>query len=112
MLRAFATTGKIVTAGATVAAALVGMMPGKLNAGEQDFLDRCGGSRCVKRPAGTAGVAHATGQDMVRVRKMEWSSTVQAYTFATEEENPVTIIWTPDHTGVNVPNRDCKDENA
>ncbi|MDY0923593.1 S-type pyocin domain-containing protein [Leclercia sp. CFBP8987] len=27
----------------------------------------------------------------------------QAYTFTTEEESPVTIIWTPDHSGANTP---------
>ncbi|PLR31804.1 S-type pyocin domain-containing protein, partial [Chimaeribacter arupi] len=32
-----------------------------------------------------------------------WDSARQAYTFTTEEEQPVTIIWTPDHSGVHVP---------
>ncbi len=34
---------------------------------------------------------------------MQWDSTRQAYTFTTEEESPVTIIWTPDHSGANTP---------
>ncbi|WP_414672294.1 S-type pyocin domain-containing protein [Leclercia sp. CFBP8987] len=38
-----------------------------------------------------------------RVRKMQWDSSRQAYTFTTEEESPVTIIWTPDHSGANTP---------
>jgi hypothetical protein len=40
---------------------------------------------------------------MVRVRKMEWDSRYQAYTFTTEEEPRITIVWTPDHSGVNTP---------
>ncbi|CRY69812.1 PAAR/S-type pyocin domain-containing protein [Yersinia pekkanenii] len=40
---------------------------------------------------------------MVRLRRMEWDNTRKAYTFTTEEDNPITIIWTPDHSGVNVP---------
>ncbi|PLR43208.1 S-type pyocin domain-containing protein, partial [Chimaeribacter arupi] len=43
------------------------------------------------------------GRDSVRVRSMDWDSARQAYTFTTEEEQPVTIIWTPDHSGVHVP---------
>ncbi|PLR41940.1 S-type pyocin domain-containing protein, partial [Chimaeribacter arupi] len=43
------------------------------------------------------------GRDSVRVRQMAWDSARQAYTFTTEEEQPVTIIWTPDHSGVHVP---------
>jgi hypothetical protein len=37
------------------------------------------------------------------VRKMEWDETRQAYTFTTEEDEPIVIIWTPDSSGVNVP---------
>jgi hypothetical protein len=40
---------------------------------------------------------------MVRVRKMEWDSRYQAYSFTTEEEPRITIIWTPDNDGVNTP---------
>lgn len=37
------------------------------------------------------------------MRKMEWDSRYQAYTFTTEEEPRITIVWTPDHSGVNTP---------
>lgn len=40
---------------------------------------------------------------MVRVRKMEWDDTRQAYTFTTEEDEPIVIIWTPENSDVNVP---------
>lgn len=43
------------------------------------------------------------GKDMVRVRKMEWDSNRKAYTFTTEEDPRITIIWTPESSGVNVP---------
>ncbi|KDF47449.1 hypothetical protein AE07_02609, partial [Enterobacter cloacae BWH 43] len=43
------------------------------------------------------------GRDNVRVRKMDYDSTLQAYTFTTEEEPRITIIWTPDNSGVNTP---------
>jgi len=43
------------------------------------------------------------GKDMVRVRKMAWDSSRKAYTFTTEEDPRITIIWTPDSSGVNVP---------
>nr|WP_239484224.1 S-type pyocin domain-containing protein [Citrobacter sp. B72] len=43
------------------------------------------------------------GKDMVRVRKMEWDRRYETYTFTTEEENPVTLIWTPDSSGVDTP---------
>ncbi|MBE3505867.1 S-type pyocin domain-containing protein, partial [Enterobacter cloacae complex sp. I6] len=33
----------------------------------------------------------------------EWDRRYEAYTFTTEEENPVTLIWTPDHSGINAP---------
>jgi len=32
---------------------------------------------------------------------MQWDNNRQAYTFTTEEENPVTIIWTPDQSEAN-----------
>ncbi|WP_422047453.1 S-type pyocin domain-containing protein [Rosenbergiella nectarea] len=43
------------------------------------------------------------GKDRVRVRKMAWDSSRKAYTFTTEEEPGITLIWTPDSSGVNVP---------
>ncbi len=43
------------------------------------------------------------GKDKVRVRKMEWDSRLQAYSFTTEEEPRITIIWTPDNSGVTTP---------
>ncbi|HCR1072813.1 TPA: S-type pyocin domain-containing protein [Enterobacter cloacae] len=104
-------------AGASVAGFLIGMMPGRLNDGEQDFIGRMRLSQMSEAPTrvrytwendsnGNA-VPHGwhtpPGKDMVRVRKMQWDSTRQAYTFITEEESPVTIIWTPDHSDVHTP---------
>ena len=34
---------------------------------------------------------------------MAWDSYRQAYTFSTEEDPRITLIWTPDHSGANVP---------
>lgn len=104
-------------AGASVAGFLVGMMPGKLNEGEQDFIDRMRLAQMREAPTRVRytwendingnsvprGYHTPPGKDMVRVRKMEWDSRYEAYTFTTEEENPVTLIWTPDHSGVNAP---------
>ncbi|WP_312628880.1 S-type pyocin domain-containing protein [Scandinavium sp.] len=104
-------------AGASVAGFLVGMMPGRLNDGEQDFIDRMRLSQMSEAPtrvrfswendANDNPVPHGwhtpPGKDMVRVRKMQWDNNQQAYTFTTEEENPVTIIWTPDQSGTNKP---------
>lgn len=103
--------------GASVAGFLVGMMPGKLNEGEQDFIDRMRLAQMREAPTRVRytwendcngnpvprGYHTPPGKDMVRVRKMEWDRRYDAYTFTTEEENPVTIIWTPDHSGVNAP---------
>ncbi|MDS1913737.1 S-type pyocin domain-containing protein [Enterobacter asburiae] len=103
--------------GASVAGFLVGMMPGKLNEGEQDFIDRMRLAQMREAPTRVRytwendsngnpvphGYHTPPGKDMVRVRKMEWDRRYEAYTFTTEEENPVTIIWTPDHSGVNAP---------
>ena len=103
--------------GAPVAGLLVGMMPGRLNDGEQDFIDRMRAEQMRQAPSrvrftwesdshGNAvprGWHTPPGSDMVRVREMVWDSTRQAYTFTTEEEEPVFIIWTPDSSGVNVP---------
>jgi pyocin large subunit-like protein/uncharacterized Zn-binding protein involved in type VI secretion len=103
--------------GASVAEFLVGMMPGRLNEGEQDFIDRMRLAQMREAPTRVRytwendsngnpvphGYHTPPGKDMVRVRKMEWDRSREAYTFTTEEENPVTIIWTPDHSGVNTP---------
>lgn len=43
------------------------------------------------------------GQDGVRNRKLEWDNHLHAYTFTTEEEPRITIIWTPDSVGMNLP---------
>lgn len=104
-------------AGASVAGLLVGMMPGRLNDGEQDFLDRMRTAQLREAPTRVRftweqdskgnPVPHGwhtpPGKDKVRVRKMVWDSRSQAYTFTTEEEPRVTIVWTPDHSGVNTP---------
>lgn len=103
--------------GAPVAGLLVGMMPGRLNDGEQDFIDRMRAEQMNSAPSRVRftwetdaqgnpvprGWHTPPGRDNVRVRKMTWDNARQAYTFTTEEENPITIIWTPDHSGVHVP---------
>ena len=103
--------------GAPVAGLLVGMMPGRLNDGEQDFIDRMRAEQMRTAPSRVRftwesdaqgnpvprGWHTPPGRDSVRVRQMAWDSARQAYTFTTEEEQPVTIIWTPDHSGVHVP---------
>lgn len=116
----WAATGAEVAAGGigiSVAGFLVGMMPGRLNDGEQDFIDHMRLAQMQEAPtrvrytwendANGNPVPHGwhtpPGKDMVRVRKMQWDSDRQAYTFTTEEQNPVTIIWTPDHSGVITP---------
>ncbi|MBF4165967.1 S-type pyocin domain-containing protein [Enterobacter hormaechei] len=114
-----ATLGEIAAAGpgAWVAAIVVGMMPGRLNDGEQDFIDRMRLEQMREAPSRVRytweqddkgnPVPHGwhtpPGKDMVRVRKMEWDSSRKAYTFTTEEDPRITIIWTPDSSGVNVP---------
>ncbi|HAS1728032.1 S-type pyocin domain-containing protein, partial [Enterobacter cloacae] len=99
-------------AGAPVAGLLVGMMPGRLNDGEQDFIDRMRLAQMREAPSrvrytwesNSRGnpVPHGwhtpPGRDSVRVRKMEYDSSAQAYTFTTEEEPRITIVWTPDRT--------------
>lgn len=99
-------------AGAPVAGLLVGMMPGRLNDGEQDFIDRIRLAQMREAPSrvrytwesNSRGnpVPHGwhtpPGRDSVRVRKMEYDSSAQAYTFTTEEEPRITIVWTPDRT--------------
>lgn len=96
---------------------LIGMMPGRLNDGEQDFIDRMRAEQLWEAPTRVRytwendskgnPVPHGwhtpPGRDKVRVRKMAWDSRYQAYTFTTEEEPRVTIVWTPDHSGVNTP---------
>lgn len=103
--------------GAPLAALLVGMYPGKLNEGEQDFIDRMRLEQMREAPSRVRytweqddkgnPVPHGwhtpPGKDMVRVRKMEWDSSRKAYTFTTEEDPRITIIWTPDSSGVNAP---------
>lgn len=113
------TAGRVAAGGigAPVAALLVGMMPGRLNDGEQDYIDRMRAEQMRDVPSRVRftwendakghSVPHGwhtpPGKDMVRLRRMEWDNTRKAYTFTTEEDNPITIIWTPDHSGVNVP---------
>ena len=104
-------------AGAPVAGLLVGMMPGRLNDGEQDFIDRM---RLAQMPEAPSRVRYTwendsrgnpvphgwhtpPGRDNVRVRKMEYDSRAQAYTFTTEEEPRITIVWTPDRTEEKTP---------
>ncbi|MEI9702535.1 S-type pyocin domain-containing protein [Enterobacter cloacae] len=104
-------------AGAPVAGLLVGMMPGRLNDGEQDFIDRIRLAQMREAPSRVRytwendsrgnpvprGWHTPPGRDNVRVRKMEYDSRVQAYTFTTEEEPRVTIVWTPDRTDEKTP---------
>ncbi|MBK4717051.1 S-type pyocin domain-containing protein [Tenebrionibacter intestinalis] len=101
--------------GAPLVAVVMGMMPGRLNDGEQDFLDRMRLEQMREAPtrvrytweSDSQGnlVPHGwhtpPGKDRVRVRKMEWNHTRKAYTFTTEEDPPITIVWTPDNTGEN-----------
>ncbi|MBX8459383.1 S-type pyocin domain-containing protein [Enterobacter sp. RIT637] len=104
-------------AGAPVAGLLVGMMPGRLNDGEQDFIDRMRLAQMREAPSRVRytwendsrgnPVPHGwhtpPGRDSVRVRKMEYDSRAQAYTFTTEEEPRITIVWTPDRTDEKTP---------
>ncbi|WP_241430741.1 colicin E3/pyocin S6 family cytotoxin [Tatumella saanichensis] len=103
--------------GAPLAAIVMGMMPGKLNEGEQDYLDRLRLEQMREAPTRVRytweqddkgnPVPHGwhtpPGKDRVRVRKMAWDSSRQAYTFTTEETPAITLVWTPDSSGVNVP---------
>ena len=118
-VRSAAGFGEVATAGvgAPVAGLLVGMMPGRLNDGEQDFLDRMRTAQLREAPTRVRftweqdgkgnpiphGWHTPPGKDKVRVRKMAWDSRSQAYTFTTEEEPRITIVWTPDRSGVNTP---------
>lgn len=113
------TAGRVAAGGvgAPVAALFVGMMPGRLNDGEQDFIDRMRAEQMREVPSRVRftwesdgkgnPVPHGwhtpPGKDMVRLRRMEWDNSRKAYTFTTEEEKPITIIWTPDNSGVTVP---------
>lgn len=104
-------------AGAPVAGLLVGMMPGRLNDGEQDFIDRMRLAQMREAPSRVRytwendsrgnPVPHGwhtpPGRDSVRVRKMEYDSSAQAYTFTTEEDPRITIVWTPDRTDEKTP---------
>ena len=118
-VRGATAVGEIATAGpgAPLAALLVGMYPGKLNDGEQDFIDRMRLEQMREAPSRVRytweeddkghPVPHGwhtpPGKDRVRVRKMEWDESRKAYTFTTEEDPRITLIWTPDSSGVNVP---------
>ncbi|MDF7681080.1 S-type pyocin domain-containing protein [Enterobacteriaceae bacterium ESL0689] len=96
---------------------MLGMMTGRPNDGEQDFIDRMRLEQMAEAPTRVRytwennsygnPVPHGwhtpPGQDMVRVRKMAWDSSRKAYTFTTEEEPRITIIWTPDNSDVSVP---------
>ncbi len=111
--------GRVATRGpgAPIAALLAGMMSGRLNDSEQDLIDRMRREQMHEAPtrvrytwennSNVEPVPHGwhtpPGKDNVRVRKMAWGDTRKAYTFTTEEEKPVTLIWTPDSSGVNVP---------
>ena len=104
-------------AGLPLAAFLIGMMPGRLNDGEQDFIDRMRAEQAREVPTrvrftwetNSRGnpVPHGwhtpPGQDRVRVRRMEWDDRRKAYTFTTEEDPRITLIWTPDNPGIDVP---------
>jgi len=63
--------------GAPIAAVVMGMMPGRLNDGEQDFIDR------------------------MRLEQMREAPSRVHYTW--EEDPRITLIWTPDSSDVNVP---------
>ncbi|GJL42564.1 hypothetical protein TUM17577_37730 [Enterobacter asburiae] len=118
-VRGAAGLGEIAVAGpgAPIAGLLVGMYPGRLNDGEQDFIDRMRAEQMREAPTRVRftwekdakgnpvprGWHTPLGRDNVRVRKMDYDSTLQAYTFTTEEEPRITIIWTPDNSGVNTP---------
>lgn len=113
----WAVRGAVAGPGAPVAGLLVGMMPGRLNDGEQDFIDRMRLEQMNEAPSRVRytwendsrgnPVPHGwhtpPGRDSVRVRKMEYDSRQQAYTFTTEEEPRITIVWTPDRTGEEKP---------
>ncbi|EMJ8410571.1 S-type pyocin domain-containing protein [Enterobacter hormaechei] len=108
----WAVRGAVAGPGAPVAGLLVGMMPGRLNDGEQDFIDRMRLEQMREAPSrirytwenDSRGnpVPHGwhtpPGRDSVRVRKMEYDSRQQAYIFTTEAEPRITIVWTPDRT--------------
>jgi len=118
-VRGATAVGEIAAAGpgAPLAALLVGMYPGKLNDGEQDFIDRMRLEQMREAPSRVRytweqddkgnPVPHGwhtpPGKDRVRVRKMAWDESRKAYTFTTEEDPRITLIWTPDSSGVNVP---------
>ncbi|WP_369790302.1 colicin E3/pyocin S6 family cytotoxin [Rouxiella sp. WC2420] len=102
--------------GAPIAVVVVGMMPGRLNDGEQDFIDRMRLEQMNEAPSrvrytweqdGTGnlfprGWHTPPGKDMVRVRKMGWDNSLEAYTFAIDEDPHITIFWTADNSGVSV----------
>ncbi|ECD9818594.1 pyocin, partial [Salmonella enterica] len=102
-------------AGAPVAAFLVAMMPGKLNSGEQDFIDKMRLSQIADiegtaptrvrfaweeqadghmMPTGYHTDANG-GWDQVPVRNMVLNSQTGNYEFTTEGIKPITIYWNP-----------------
>lgn len=116
-------------AGAPIAVAIIGMMPSRLNDGEQDFIDDMRLAQIAEQ-RGTAptrvryrwedaGNGRPTtkgyhtpaesGQDQVPVRKMELNSLTGNYEFWEDGAQKPTILWnpaepdvkTPTHTGNN-----------
>jgi pyocin large subunit-like protein/uncharacterized Zn-binding protein involved in type VI secretion len=117
--------GEIATAGvgAGIAAGFVGMMPGKLNEGEQDFIDKMRLSQ-VAKAKGTAPTrvrfawedagngrlvpkgyhtSAESGQDQVPVREMTFNSYSGNYEFTTDGPDAITIYWNPAKLDLEVP---------
>jgi pyocin large subunit-like protein/uncharacterized Zn-binding protein involved in type VI secretion len=117
--------GEIAVAGvgAGMAAGLVGMMPGKLNEGEQDFIDKMRLSQ-VAKARGTAPTrvrfawedagngrltpkgyhtSAESGQDQVPVREMTFNSYSGNYEFTTDGPDALTIYWNPAKLDLEVP---------
>ncbi len=109
--------------GAPLAAVAVGMFPGKLNAGEQDFIDKMRLAQIAER-YGTAPtrvrfqwqkqadgrlmpVGYHTeqgyGADQVPVRMMALNAQTGYYEFTTDGPRPITILWTPESIEIDVP---------
>ncbi|WP_156292686.1 S-type pyocin domain-containing protein [Serratia oryzae] len=124
-IRAVTAFGEVAAAGigAPVAAALVGMMPGKLNEGEQDFIDKMR----LSQIAGAKGTAptrvrfawedagngrlmpkgyhtsEGSGLDQVPVREMTFNSYTGNYEFTTDGPDAITIYWNPAKLDLEVP---------
>lgn len=124
-IRAVTAFGEVATAsvGAPVAAALVGMMPGKLNEGEQDFIDKMRLSQ-IASAKGTAPTrvrfawedagngrltpkgyhtSEGSGLDQVPVREMTFNSYTGNYEFTTDGPDAITIYWNPAKLDLEVP---------